>query len=365
MYKKYIYIIPFVCMLFPYSVTACNSEAVSLKLGELGLSPTTQYYGNLLANIEIEYGKKFADELSRKHRYLIENPTGKIDMKTLEWVEYIGFSTLHSPGVSFSFAPFLDGDYGASLFLKDMLFRSYPVFYSRPAFLSNEQLNAVRNIFYDDGNYKAALSMFMRQYASISEANALDIVKNIYEQIIINKNYIIGDNMSKIKGATIRILGHGLPGYPAVSCSNVWVNYFEIIHIIKNSGVPGDVNIRLETCHAGNGNKDKEGIKKTAEELMDLFIKRKIPTLMGDVRESYGYKFSKEIYKAWPEFKGSVKGYYGMSYTKTFDGFMRDPSNPNKLVVKKMSAIGFNDVNKGKILFDRAEMIFEYNRKDF
>lgn len=44
---------------------------------------------------------------------------------------------------------------------------------------------------------------------------------------------------------------------------------------------------------------------------------------MGDRTNSYGYKFAKEIYKEWPEFTGKVRGYYGISFSRTYEGYVR------------------------------------------
>lgn len=217
-----------------------------------------QHNANLLANIEEQYGRKFVDILIQKHPHLIQNPTGIIGWKTLDWVEEVGFSELFSPGATFAFVPFLTGDLGVSVFLKNLLFRSYPIFISRPVFLSDEQLEATRSAFYDNGNYKEALKIFMRQYENLNEMTSLGIVKNTYKKVFLDKNYIVSDDISKIQATNISILGHGAAGSDSLGCSNLLIPYSEVVQIIKSSGVPHDVNIRLQTCHTGNGNSNIE-----------------------------------------------------------------------------------------------------------
>ena len=363
MNKKYIYIVPL--LFFSYSIYASNSKIVSSKLAELRLTPTISHNANLLANIEIEYGKKFRDILVKEHPYLIGNPAGKIDLKTLEWVAYTGFSKLFSPAAIFSFSPFLSVDHGANVFLNDLLFRGYPLMLSRPAFLSKEQLEATRSTFYDNGKYGIVLPIFMTQYPQMHEMSALEVVEGIYHRVFIDKYYIIGSGLSGINGANVSILGHGASGGESLQCSTLLVNYAEIIQIIKSSGIPGDVNIRLQSCHTGNGTSNLINTGKTKEELKELFIKRKIKTLMGDEKKSYGYKFAKEIYNVWPEFTGKVKGYYGFSYSKIFYGYTRDPSNPNKLLFKELNPVSLLDLNNEYVKFDSAEMAYEYKRQDF
>lgn len=376
MYKKhYLNIIFIFSLLFGHSAYAangscglysCKPECIESKLLDLGLNTKIKNNADLLDDIKSEYGQILVDQLTKEHPFLLKIPDGKIDKKTLTWVKKIGFSNKFSPGQRYLLIPFNEeiNSYGVESFLDAILPEAYPILKGIPIFLSKEQLNIMEQAFISN-NYQDVIS-HLTTIENVKIGSKLKIAKGIYKKIFTEKNYIIGNEIKKLSGHRIRIIGHGLPGTEYIT-ANMYVDahevhYSDVVNILKTIGLPGDVNITLLSCFSGNG-ESSVNTNKTENELISLFINDNLDTVIGNKTNSYAYKFSKEIYNTWPQFNGHVTGYIGDYVNNRVLAYTKDSSNV--ITTQLMYSVGLFDINKKPIDFDRSEMMIKYTKRDF
>lgn len=342
----------------------CSAPTLSPHLINLYLKPTIENNGDLLASLQMEYGRYFVDDLVGKSPLLAQKPEGKFDADTLEWIKDISFKETFSPGMKYMLSPFItsENNFGANFFLNQLIPRLYPLFKTRPIFLSEKQLKAMEELFVAD-RYEMPREYFSKHFL-ISDDSALIIIKKIHNEIFIKKNYIMKSDISKISNHTIQILGHGVPASEFIVDDSIKIHYSIVVKILRMIGIPTDVDIELITCNAAVGI-NKQNTEKTKSELIELFRNKKIKDLAGDMKNSYAYKFSKEIYSSLPKFTGSVIAYVGLVYPTSFSAFMRNPKNPNEIITRKIPMTSVPDLNDKGVFFDKTEMTVEYKRRDF
>lgn len=342
----------------------CNKEFIKSSLIDLGLNSTIVNNGSLLANIQLEYSEFFVDELVNKHPSL-KNPAGIIDTKTLKWIKEIGFSNKYSVGINYIVSPFITSanDYGANVFLRSWISELYPTIRTVPVFLSNEQLMAIRDLYYENDFELPILKL--KKYFKLDKGTATALAKKVYYETFINEKYIIGNDIKKIGKHKVSIAGHGVNnpnGSDVISDTDIVVRFDEVVNILKKSGIPHDVDLELLVC---SGALMKSIPGKTKEELKNIFINRTIDEYTGDYKKSFGYKFSNYLYFNWAEFTGLVFAYKGSYILNMGPTYYRDPHDEKKLLSKYINSVSWKDINGDRIRFDRAELRAEYKRSDF
>lgn len=378
MYKKIYFSLIFFLLFFfgnaSYAVSGacglcnCDSESIELKLIDLGLNPKIKTNKDLLSGINNEYGQVFVDELTRLHPFISKKPDGKINKKTLYWVKKIGFSKISSLGIRYIFIPFIDNrsDFGEEIFFHAIIPEMYPAMKGVPYFYDIEQRDAMDRLFIKN-NY-ADVIKYLEIEKGVDHKVSRKVAKDLYKKIFKEKKYLIGSDIKKIGGHRLIIIGHGLPGSESITNNQyvdaVEIHYSDVVKMLKNISLPENVNINLQTCFSGVG-LTEINTNKTEDELIRLFINKQFDSVIGDKENSYAYKFAKEIYETFPQFRGNVFGYNGEYVINPLITYTRSPTDPTKVISKYMFSISLYDVNNEIVEFDRSEMMVEYNKFDF
>lgn len=350
------------------SDSSCNIELTKKHLVYLGLKPTLKNNMELIQAIEKEYGEAFSGKVGEKDPNLKHNQDGLFSVSTLKLINEVGFKKTFSPGVRFIFSPFntATNDYGAFLLLETLLPRIYPVFIARVVFSSEMQLKALKEEFKDDIS-KDIINNFLTKNGV--EKNQLDTISNrLFNQLFENGNYILAsqtDEMKKISGHRVLIIGYSNPGNDEIFYNGVKLHYKDVVEEIIKLKMPPNITFDLLHNYAGVG----EGNKETGENTTQLklrFIHNKIKEIWGDESTSYSYKFSAELYTNWPDFFGNVIAYTGEIVSSYKKGYIRDPNDKNKLLfMSPINSIALQSNEESKIRFDLHEMKVVYNKNNF
>lgn len=341
----------------------CKSEHLFTALSSFGLPPEITKNDELIDGIRIEYGQGLIEELIKEHPSLGRNTGGKIDHKTLKWVQKIGFDNKHSSGVKYIFSPFItkDGNYGADIFIKTMIPQVYPKLMSVPGFFNKEQLLAIETRFAEN-DFELPKSS-LQSYFLINEVKALKIAKKLYKEIFKEKKYISEEELKNIENHNITIVGHGFSGKDYISSDGVQLSLSEVVKIIKNSGIPGRVNIELKHNYAGLGSVEDK-IDKTIDELKDMLIQGKINEVVLNKENSYAYKFAKEIFSQWPQFSGNITAYNGFVVPNQVLAYMINPKDQGSLITNVMYSVGLVAKDRKKVHFNKSELRVKYIKED-
>lgn len=342
--------------------TRNNKFAIEYTLRVLKLSSTLKNNDDLLKAIESVYGKEVVMLLIEKHPFL-EHKEGLFDLKTLVWFveEYFKLATKDTD--IYFLAPFFEknSNHGFKIIMKTILNKSMPDFSTKPIFISNNQLDEVKNKFSKD-NFKYPIK-YLTENKMIPGDIAEMLVNHMFEKLFIEQNYLILEDEKINSLKKLIIVGHGKPAEYTISSSGEEIHYDHIIDLIKNSHFPPTMDIDLNVCHSAVSNTNAN-TGKTEEELIDIFIKKDIDLLIGDKELSFSYQFSKSMYDEWAEFSGSIFSYKGsVSMGVNENIYIRDKEN----TVKKALAlsVGLKDINNKKIYFDINEMRMIYNKENF
>lgn len=374
MYKKNISSISLLCSVLFASPSYsgggdnCNPVFISEELVRLGLSPAIRTNGELISDVKNQLGSVFSEFLIKKNTFLKEVPLNKIDLKTLKWVDEVGLSNKYSPGMQYVFSPFYnqaDQIKSAEFMASRIIPFLSPKILARPILMNRKHFNSVKFAFYDNGTYKTAVK-FLIWHLKISEKKAKTIGEELYDKMFNEHDFYINQyQLNEMSGHTVNILGHCSPGSNTISDGTNELNYIEVVDILKESGIPSDVNLNLTHCNAGNGNKD-QNTGLTRDALIDLFIKRKMKSIIGPAENSYAYLFSKDLFENWPEFSGTISApYASSSLYYTSSGIMRNPENPGHAKTHKLYAVIFKDLNGTDVGFDRSELQVIYKKENF
>lgn len=355
-------------LFFGHSVNACGLHCCDLnessQLVYLSLSPTINDNESLLSGIKFEYSQEFVEAIVKKHPFLRKKPKNKLDKKTLSWIEKMGFSETFSPGVRYVFSPFIteSNNFGSNVLINTLFPEIYPVFRSRPVFFNEEQLYAVEKEFIKE-DYRKIIH-HLKESFDLSQENALLVSKKLHKKIFIEKNYIVGDDIKKIGEHRLIIAGYSKPGSDVIFDNRTELHFSNVVQILMDIGIPGNVDIDLKHSYAGFGQVEMDTGKSTAQ-LKELFIKGEIAQVLGDRVDSYAYKFSKEIYDKYPQFSGSVTAYNGKVIFDYEKGFSRNSLKPQEVIIGEINAVAVINIQNKLVNFDKSGMTVLYNKDDF
>ena len=347
---------------------SCNTAEIKKELVYLGLNPTIENNKELLKDIESKYPEDFVRKVEEEIQHIKHDSDGSFDIKTLEYIERIGFSGLYSPGVSYFMSPFKTSlnDYGAELFIKTLLPYVYPVFKARMIILNQEQLEAFKKKYNDD-NFRCDLEDYLKS-AGVKSSKVEVVLTQLYNQLFDNENYILHNDEEKLKYINnhhVMIIGFNNPGEDNIFFNGAELEYKDIVTLLEETALPPYVIYNLKHDYAGVGKGDKE-ISKDIKHIQAAFLNKKISELWGDKTESYAYKFSKHLYEK-SRFKGEVISYIGeMVFDYNQNGHIRDPKNTNALVrYKPINSVLVRTGNEIELYFDYSEMMIKYKKDDF
>lgn len=342
----------------------CNQGLINTALVALKLQPNIKNNGSFLANIAIIYDEDVIKDMLIKHPSL-QNPGGKVDLKTLEWFLDSYHMTREKEITSYIIAPFdtESNAYGADVLLRSIIGKSFPLLTTKPIFISDKQRDAVaRRYKYND--YFHSTKYFMDLiYLQPNQARLM--AEKFYHQLFENKNYLSPKDIKSIENNRLLIVGHGFPTDENIHDGGAKTHYRDIIKMLINFQLPVDTDIELSSCDATFG-VINENTGKTEDKLVELFLAKKTEQLLGDQTKSYAYLFSKEIYASWPEYVGEISAYNGSTSFATVPAiYFRDPTDPKKTIRQTGYSATFKSRSGVKVDFDRNELQKKYKKSDF
>ena len=347
---------------------SCNTAEIKKELVYLGLNPTSENNKELLKDIESKYPENFVRKIEEEIKHIKHDSDGSFNIKTLEYIEKIGFSGLYSPGVSYFISPFKTSlnNYGAELFIKTLLPYVYPVFKARMIILNQEQLEAFKRKYNDD-NFRCDLEDYLKS-AGVKSSDVEVVLNKLYNQLFDDKNYIFHNDMEKLKHINnhhVMMIGFNSPGEGNIFYNGAKLEYKDVVTLLEKTALPPYVIYNLKHDYAGVGKGDKE-ISKNINQIKTAFLNKKISDLWGDKTESYTYKFSEYLY-ANSRFKGDVIAYTGeIVFDYNQNGHIRDPKNTNTLVrYKPINSVLVRTGDEIELYFDYSEMMIKYKKDDF
>lgn len=370
MYKKiHFYLIFLFSLFFAHFANAsgfncCDKEEMQSELVHLSLSPSITKNAELLSDIELEYGQEFVIQLKKDHPILEKKTKGKIDSKTLKWIENTGFSDKSSPGMRFVFSPFntTKNEFGAHVLMETLLPEIYPIFRAMPLFYSENQLEALKEVF-KKNNYRVIFH-FLKKSFQLSEDKALEVSKELYSTLFDKTNYIFVKDIEKINNHNLIIAGYIVSDNNIISDNNIHLNYNDVVLILKKIEIPNNVNIVLKHSYAGSGSFPLKTDKSTSE-LKKLFENGSFESILGDSKDSYAYKFSKETYSMLSQFNGNIIAYNGDISFNYGKGYFRDPKNKINLILGETLPVSIKNKTGNLISFDKSGMRVSYSRSHF
>lgn len=257
-------------------------------------------------------------------------------------------------------------NYGAELFIKTLLPYVYPVFKARMIILNQEQLEAFKKKYNDD-NFRCDLEDYLKS-AGVKSSEVEVVLNKLYNQLFDNENYILHNNMEKLKHINnhhVMMIGFNNPGEGNIFYNGAKLEYNDVVKLLEETALPPHVIFNLKHDYAGVGKGDKE-ISKNINQIKTAFLNKKISDLWGDKTESYAHKFSEYLY-ANSRFKGDVISYTGeIVFDYNQNGYIRDPKNPNTLVrYKPLNSVLVRTGDEIELNFDYSEMMIKYKKDDF
>ena len=349
-------------------LSGCDPKCLREHLKDLKLISTIENNGDLLDNIKNIYGVNVYLSLLEKHPKLNDRK-GVFDIKTLKWFRKQYFNDNFSLGKKYIIFPFLNHESNKETFISAIIGRAYPLYTSIPIFINNKQLDEMKSIF-KENNYELVKKKLRLLYDIENEGKLKKISIKLYDDIFkkkhINLELLPKDELTKLSGHYVTIIGHGSPGtefiYDSTEDERNSLSSSEVIKLLKENKIPSSINIELLHCFGAVGEIDVP-TDKTKKELIELVKKNEITKILGDQTSSYGFKFSKEIYKQWPNFTGSVVAYQGEVLAAPDLALIR--SSTNQFFNNYALGVGLQDKDGNYVDFEQSELTTIYNRLDF
>lgn len=376
----------------PVFANSCDEEELRNALTLLKLSPSIRTNSHFLEELRILYGRNFYDEVKKSIKHMPNDPSGKINSKTVKHVIDMGFgdkaeATMYLASL---FGP--ETDYNSIAFVMDLVHYNARIFHEsshkyllvRAFFLSPEQLNAVRNRFINDDKYALALQHLEIIMPDLNRNESLHLIKTMVKELFrgygtpSDKGYANPRNLKLKDGNTIVLQGHGGPacdtvvgyitGHSEDGVTFESVHYEEVVKTLKKIEINEYSNILLSHCYAATGCSSDEIPSKTAEELKDLFLQNKLKsTFMGEKKNSYAYKFADYFYSELPYHEGEIFGYVGIQSSVELSSYYKVMDSKGKYKIHKMvqTSVIIKDENKKSVRFDKSELLQFYKASSF
>lgn len=315
----------------------CDSLSISNALSSLHLNPSITKNGDFFAAILNEYASTVSDDLLKNHPVLMKKPNGLIDMKTIEWF-ILSYSksdiTDNTKATKFFLSPFMtiDNQFGADSMIRTAVGESFPHLMYVPAFLSIEQLNAMKNS-YKQNNYQTPTNYFVLFYK---------LERNVAQK------------MAEVL-------------FEFISDSNVKLHYSEVVDTIIKSSIPSHIQLELPHCFGTCGESLGEGEKldKTEDEILEIFKNGKMDQFFGPIENSYSYKFASMIYASWSGYDNNIISYYGSVGFLESAAWVRDINNPKNLIKYTVPFVSWLDKNGKSVNLDKNEFRYIHKRSHF
>lgn len=335
---------------------SCNQEHIKNTLFALRLNPNLQKNVELLDAIKDEYGVEMIKTIMQEHKYF-EYKDGIFNLNTLDWIIDLLFKNVKIDPVYF-LAPFENG--GETLVIKTMTSRAMPSLAIKPLFISNEQFSSVRKK-YKKNDFEYPIKDLI-EHKNLPPYIARKMAILLFDKIFEEGNYEIVKTNSKIEEISkLIIIGHGQPGEQIITSKDDAIHIDHLVDNLKDIGMPPTTDIELFVCYAGASSLiDTE---KSEQELIDLFIKKNIDSILGNEKETFAFYFSQALFQNWRDFSGDVIFYKGaLQKDVRLDTYFRVGDS----VEKKLGfSVGLKDASGSKIFFDIKEMRKVYQRTSF
>lgn len=333
----------------------CNQEHIKNTLFALRLSPNIQNNGELLAAIKSEYGVEMIDVITNEHKYF-EDKDGAFDLNTLDWIVELLFKNVNTGSVYF-LAPFEESV--EKLIIQTLTTRAMPNLTIKPLFLSKEQFLSVRDQ-YKKNDFKYPIQDLISK-KEVTENMARKMAVSLYKKVFEEGNYAIVNDLKSKSITKLIILGHGQPGEPVITSGNDGIHLDHLVDEIKKIGMPSTADIELFVCYAGASFDIDTG--KSEEELIGLFLKKNIDSILGDERKTFAFYFAKELFSNWSDYSGDVIFYTGaLQKDVRLNTYFRLGDS----VEKRLGfSVGLKNQEADKIFFDINEMRKIYQKDSF
>ncbi len=367
----------FLCLLFLLSGAlyandddppgACGGADVVNALKGFKIDPGITTNGPLIDALTRRYGPALTEALQDAHP-ILRHADKPIDIETLRWV-VDKFLLAEDKGVDRVFmSPFnhVDSRFGSIHMVNLMVSESWPDATNVPMFISADQLKWTKERW-ERNDYNLPALLFGDMYGIDLETGRM-MAKKLHEKIFVQQRYHFGLSSLGENNRRITFIGHGSPGGDALTNGRVEAHFNEIIDTMMESGLPPKSNLEIMACYGACGKLEdhlKTGL--SVDELKQAFIDGTLINHLGNMEDSFGYKFSKMLFEKYPDFDGSVTAYNGLVRFLPIQAWVRDPLNPSQLVEKLTFAIGLKskDDPPQTVWFDIEEMNKVYKKADF
>lgn len=359
----------FFSVFFIQKASACGLNSnqaamLSSSLENLKLNPNIRTNKELMTSIATEYGSALSTDLTNKHPHL-KNDTSVIDLKTIKWIENKYFIHKFGLGMKYLILPFLleSIDYSSEGYINTLSANLHLSKSTVPIFLSEDQFDSVKMKMKSD-NYQVTVKHLKRHF-NLTELEALNSAKSIYKHIFKYQNYLVPEQLSLLRESSrVKIVAHGSPGNESIGEENYSMSYKELIMIIRSRNLPSHVDIELSSCYSGCGHINMV-TRYSESEIIDLFLKGKISNISGNIKQSFAYKFSREIYSMWPSFSGEIISFYGTVMDSPGKAYIRDPHDRNKAIQANVFFSSVMSRDQQWVNIDKTEMIKRFTKADF
>lgn len=356
----------FFCSFKSYSgcLSCSDSVAIDELLIDLKLNPEMRNNSELIDALRFEYGEHVVRDLFNRHPYL-KVTDGKINHKTLLWIRDKYFIDRFGLGIEYILLPFVsaDIDFASEIFVNVIVGWSNPMLTRIPLFISKEQYKSVKRKF-KENNYKYPIE-YLSLHFGLTHDDALLESKKLYDKIFHGLNYISSSDVHLIgENRKIIVVGHSVPSADFIECGSHQVKTIDIVNLLKNMGLSNEIDIELEVCYGANGYVNLF-TRQTESALVDMFKMKKLSSIAGRPKQSFLYKFAKEMYEHWPDFNGEISSYYGLMKIAPNEAYQRDLLDENKIIKKKIFSSSFLSAEDRWVAFDKNELRVTYKKEDF
>lgn len=348
-----------------YDPIACTGgKPLKNALIALKLSPTIKYNGDLLAEVQMQYGKDLVESMIDYHPNL-RRPDKAIDIKTIHWVLERFFLTQENQARRVYFSPFSKmNDKSIQEMVASIISESFPKITSIPVFFDEYKFKTIRTMFNKD-NFNVSTGYIMSIYGT-DRATSLLMAKAIYNQIFEKGKYVIGIENIKKNTRIISIIGHGHPGNPYINQNKLILHFSDVASLLKEADIPKDITISIDICNGSCGDLPRNfSTSLSREELIQAFLEGKIKNHIGENRKSFGFMFSKVLFSIIPDFRGNIITYNGSLSFMPLSVLSIDKDNPT--ITKQKITFGVSLLTKDykETWFDRSFMQYVYTRSMF